>query len=271
MQQKIAKTAVSMALCLCLSMLGMLAGVALTLWNEGWLISSMDKTGYYTDTTQLAKSECSYFINQTGVLGNIVDEFITDEIVRQDVILGVDGLFRNTGAMAFSKFGDLSTRVEDIIYEETGKILDNSEKQQNFSLQFQCEQRYAEIVRPPFQTAISILLQYKQIGLFLAIAAAIVSVMGAMVLFVMSKTMKQWKGLLASNGLVSACTLLVLSIAIQFCGYQNWMPKTNMEYKLFVKWFGGTSWGLAGVAVVLAGGAIALLFWNKKPKGARKL
>lgn len=264
------KSIVALAMALCIGLLGIIGGAFLTLWNEGWLMSRMESSGYFADIALRTKADCGLVISQAGVLGNFVDEFVSDEEIRQDVTMAADALFRNSTPPVTSHFGTLATRIEDVIYKETGMILGESQKQSNIAVQFQTEQQYAQSIRPPFQAILSILLQYKKVGLLMAIGATIVGLGGFLVLFWLSKTMQQLMKTVCCSFLGGGVALAVTAVAAALSGYQKWMPQSNLEYTLFVEWLGGVPLAFGAMALLCWLAAAAIAFWGQKnPKSTQ--
>ncbi len=265
-QNKSIKIIISLAMCLCVAVLGLVAAMSFTLWNESWMMHSMKKSGYFEDAAHRTKADCGLVIAQAGVLGNFVEKFISDEMIQEDIVLATDALFRNISSPTSSHFGKLAVEIEDTIYQETGTILGESEKQNNIAVQFQTEQQYAESVRPPLQTIVSILMQYKKIGIFLAIASLVVIVGATVVLFGLSKTIQQWIQTIGSTVMASSVTMFLMAIVSMACRYQKWMPQTNLEYSLFVQWFGGVPLGLCMVGVILLIFSVVIFMIGLKPE-----
>ena len=269
MQQKMGKGAILAAIGLCLSVAGLVVIMLLTLWNESWMIGQMEKSDYYSAAARVARADCAEIISQSGVLGNIIEDFIPDDIVRQDIILSTDALFRNSGAVTSSRFSNLKTTIEDIVYEETKQILSEADQSMNTAIQFQCEQRYAQNVKTPFFTAISILLQYKQVSTPLLIAVLAIVFIGVIGLFVLSDTYQQLFVSLAKALTTAGIALFLFGVVVLYCGFQNWMPNANIEYTLFVNWFRGLPIGclLGGIVMMLCAGGV---MWHssKSHKGA---
>ncbi len=271
MQQKIAKSGILIAMSLCLSVIGLLVGMLLTLWNEGWLIGKMEQTEYYAVAAQTARADCGAIIAQSGVLSNLVEQFIPDDVVRQDIILSTDALFRNTGAVSTSRFSNLKTVIEDVIYEETQQILSEADQFVNNAVQFQCEQQYAQSIKTPFLTAISILLQYKQISTMLLVATLLIFIIGAVGLFLLSKDYQQLLSSFSTVLAASGLSLFLLGIVVFLSGFQNWMPTQNIECALFISWFQGMPISCIVIGILLMVSAVGLMWYAPKlDKGAVK-
>lgn len=263
MKTKLIRGCVSLALCVCAALLGLLGALGCSLWSENWIMHSMEATGYYGQLAQRVRADCGVLASQTGLLGNIVDPMLPDETVRQDVILLTDALFRGTMAMPETPFEDFAVQVEDIVYDEMQVYLTDEEKQLAQTVQRQCADQYTQSVRPPFQVVLSILLQYRRMAWLLALAASALAAAAAGVLRKLCRA-QGYAREVARPVLSAAVAVAGLGAAVWFCGYQSWMPTQNLEYKLFVYWFGGLAYALWAAGAVLAAGAGLLMVRRKR-------
>lgn len=263
MKTKLIRGCVALALCVCAALLGLLGALGCSLWSENWIMHSMEATGYYGQLAQRVRADCGVLASQTGLLGNIVDPMLPDETVRQDVILLTDALFRGTMAMPETPFEDFAVQVEDIVYDEMQAYLTDEEKQLAQSVQRQCADQYTQSVRPPFQVVLSILLQYRRMAWLLALAASALAAAAAGVLRKLCCA-QGYARELARPVLSAAVAVAGLGAAVRCCGYQSWMPAQNLEYQLFVYWFGGLAYALWTAGAVLAAGAGLLMVRRKR-------
>lgn len=265
MKNKLAGMLISLALCVCAAVLGLLAALGCSLWSENWIMHSMDAVGYHRQLADRVRADCGALAAQTGVLGTVVNPLLPDEMVRQDVILLTDGLFRNTMAMPQEPFRYFAVQVEDLVYKEMQVFLTEEEKQLAQTVQQQCARQYIESIRPPFQVVLSILLQYRRMAGMTALAAALLAAAAVSVLrrlYGAERSGAAVCGALAAAG----GAVIALGFAARLCGYQSWMPQQNLEYPLFVYWFGGLPAALWAMGAALAVLGPILSLWREKRK-----
>ena len=134
--------------------------------------------------------------------------------------------------------------------QETGAPLTEEQKSRYSALQISCEGTYQEAVRPPFEAALNVVLQYRKVrfwawGILLGLGIA-----AATVLRLASSQIEKWKTCVQQALLGTAMTLIFLAVLVRAVNFSEWMPTENISYDLFCAWWAGFPVTLAVVGVV---------------------
>lgn len=268
--RKIIMALLSGVLCLCIAVLGLMGALELTLFKEGYLFDQMAETGYFSTITDTARAACQGYAADAGFNAQAVDSFLTDSIVQTAIIQNVDAKFRNTVSNAKAAFSNILTYLEDAIYDETGELLTDAQKDQIAVLQISCEGAYQEATRPPFDTGLNVVLQYRSVRQWVWLTFLLV---GAAALFLLQKAKetKQELGLCVQQAVLGAgASLLVVAAILEWAlPYRTWMPQENISYSLFCAWWGGLPCMLAVLGAVLLAAVVLLYvrrFWLARAK-----
>lgn len=246
-------------LCLSSALLALLLSLQFTLFNESYLLSTLESTNYFPTVAHTAKTVCEGLFSQAGFGAGLVTNYISEDTVTADITSALYNRFRNAGLKTNARFATLAVNLEDAMNAETGVIASEDEYARFMSLQASCEASYQTMVSPPFDTPLSIVLQYRSMRAVLFPAVAILILLSVFSLFKLSENMKQFfdnisRGLLPAG---FACVLAGLSFVL-FSGFQTWMPAENIAHTAFTKWIGGLFPYLAVLGILIGGAGLAV-------------
>lgn len=239
-------------LCLAVSLFALLLALQVTLFNESYLLQTLERTNYYTNVAHTAKTVCESFFSQAQFGVGMVGNYISEDTVVNDIQSAIYNRFRNAGIKTTARFGTLTSDLADTVYSETGTQATESDLTRYFALQSTCEGSYQTMVSVPFDAALSIVLQYRSLCAVLYAALGVIAFFSLLSLFKLSADMPEFLKHL-SAALVPAgfaCTLGGLSFVL-FSGFQNWMPSDNIAHASFTRWFGGLFPYLAVFGIVI--------------------
>lgn len=227
-------------LCLAVSLFALLLAMQVTLFNESYLLQTLESTNYYTNVAHTAKTVCESFFSQAQFGAGMVSNYISEDTVTNDIQSAIYNRFRNAGIKTTARFGSLTSDLTNVVYQETGTQATESDLTRYSALQSTCEGSYQTMVSVPFDAALSIVLQYRSLGVVLYAALGIIAFLSLLSLFKFSVDMPELlnhiSGALVPAGF--ACTLGGLSFVL-FSGFQNWMPSDNIAHASFTRWLGG--------------------------------
>lgn len=265
MKNSWAATLLGGLLCLCLSVCGVLGALELTLFKEGYLAEKMEDAGYFSVIADRVRADCQGYAMDAGVTVSVIDDFLEKEYVKTDILMNMDARFRNSTSGTGARFSGLTVALEDAIYKETGKTPSDGQRAIFSSLQISCEGTYQQAVRPPFETVLNVLLQYRACRqwawcCFIALGAG-----AAALLKKASGTKQGWLRALTQAAVGAGLALAVLAALLRWAvPYQDWMPRENISYELFCRWWGGVSFALAGIALLLGVTVAVYGLWNRR-------
>lgn len=268
--KKTAASILSFILCLSLAFVGLLGALEVTLFKEGYLIRKMEKTGYFQTSYDLMHATCQRYTAETGLSVEILDFFIKPEWMRTDMEMRVDARFRVLPDQAGEdRFSGLYTAIEDRIHRETDQLLTEEQAEKYSLLSQSCSQIYRELTAPPFDAALSTVLQYRALRKW---AWALFLVVGAAAFLVLQKSGKtaarnSLRRALLGAGLSQFLLAVVLAVGMK---YKNWMPFENIDYKLFCSWMSGLAPAMACMGLVLVLLFAATLFAGGKKVPQRR-
>ena len=249
--KKAAVSVLSFVLCLCLGFLGLLSALELTLFKEGYLIRKMDQSGYFQTSYDLMYATCQQYTAEAGLSVEILGSFVNPEKMRSDMEIRADARFRSIVDQSDAEpFEKMYILIEDRIHKETDQLL-TEEQAEKYSLLVQsCNQVYRELSAPPFDAALSTVLQYRTLRKWAWVAFAAV---GAIALLVLRRVGRKAAQQALSCGLLGAGLSQLLLAAVLAVGlkYKDWMPQENIDYELFCRWMGGLAPALVGVGAAL--------------------
>lgn len=268
--KKTAASILSFILCLSLAFVGLLGALEVTLFKEGYLIHKMEKTDYFQTSYDLMHATCQRYTAETGLSVEILDSFINLEWMRTDMEMRVDARFRALPDQAGAdRFSGLYTAIEDRLHRETDQLLTEEQAEKYSLLSQSCDQVYRELTAPPFDAALSTVLQYRTLRKW---AWAVFLVVGAAAFLVLQKSGKaaarnSLRRALLGAGLSQFLLAVVLAVGMK---YKNWMPAENIDYKLFCSWMSGLAPAVACMGLVLVLLFVVALFVGGKRAPQRR-
>lgn len=246
-------------LCLGTSLLALLLSLQFTLFNESYLISTLESTNYFSDVSHTAKTVCESLFTQANVSAGLVTQYISEDTVLDDITTTLYNRFRNAGLKTNARFAMLAVNLEDAMNAETGVIASEEQFEDFLMLQATCEASYQTMVSPPFDTALSIVLQYRSMRAVLFPAVVVLIFLAVLSLYKLSKDMKDFFNNLFRSLVPAGFACALGGLTFVLCsGFQNWMPAENIAHTAFTRWFGGLFPYLAVLGVLIGGAGIAI-------------
>lgn len=265
--EKILSTVLCGVLSLCIAVFGLLAALECTLFKEGYLARKMEKTGYITSMADAIRASCQGYAVDAGLNATATDQFFTEEDVKADIFLNMDARFRNVYSTIPTRFGSLVEYFENHIAWETDQQITDQQREQLVVLQASCERVYQEAVRPPFDAALSTLLQYRSIRKWGWIAFAVLAAASLALLARIDRSVRARGENLGVAVLGASLTLWLLAALLKWkTDYSSWMPQENLAQGLFCRWLEGFPAALALIGVLLIVVLLICVFCNSQKK-----
>lgn len=246
-------------LCLCTAFLGVLGALELTLFREGYLMHHMKKTGYFETAADTIRASCQEYAMDAGISVELIDFYVLPELVQEDITINTDARFRGMFVFQPERFPLMADKIENQIHEATNQLLPPGEKDRYYVLQNSCEEAWAQLTRPPFDAALSVILQYRSVRKWAWISFAALEAASIWVLCGLSSSKEQIRQRMVCPVLGAAAALWLLALLFgKTLHYQSWMPSQNMAWPLFCSWMGGLAPAIGAAGVVIFA---VLLYW----------
>ena len=250
--EKILSVVLCAVLSLCIAFCGMLTALEFTLFKEGYLARKMEKSDYFTAINNAVKVSCQGYAVDAGLNATAIDHFFTQEDLKADILVNMDARFRNVYSTTPTRFSSLVEYFENHIAWETDQQITQEQRDRLLVLQASCERVYQEATRPPFDAALSTLLQYRLVRKWGWIAFAALAAGSLTLLGWIDRSARARREYLANGVLGAALTLWVLSALLKWkLNAKSWMPEENLSQELFSKWLGGFPGALALIGLLL--------------------
>lgn len=262
----------SALLSLCLAFLGLLGALELTLFNSGYLIQCMDKSDYIGEITNVIRSTCQGYASAAGLNALVLDGYIEQEEVLIEVQRSIAERYRGSeGAFYqnhFTGFGD--SLIAALSSEESAIETETSLARFNL-LQILCERTFQEVTRPPFDSALSTVLQYYAYRLW---AYLVLTVLISAICLVLHRAVSEKNAFLYNvmQALMGAApAVIIMSALVRWAmPYQTWMPAQNLAYSLFCTWWKGFSTALISIGLLMLAAVLLWAFWQRYSAAAGK-
>lgn len=265
--EKTVSVLMSGLLCLCAAALGLMLALETTLFKQGYLAAKIEETGYAARVADTVRAACEGYATDAGLGAAVVDAYVTQEQVRTDIFMNTDAHYRGGAGSSRACFAGLTNQLEEIITKEQGGALSDEQRIQFSVLQITCEGAYRDAVRPPFEMALNVLLQYRAYRQWVWAAFLL---LGAAAFYLLRKAVKDktaCQSCLLKAALGAALSLLIVAAVLRWAlPYQSWMPEENIAYPLFCRWWGGLPAAAALYGGILLLALAAFQIWAVKHK-----
>lgn len=265
-QRKWIAILMSALLSLCLAFLGLFGALELTLFRSGYLIQCMDQTEYISEITNIIRSTCQSYASAAGLNAHVIDDYIQPDDVRFETHRAVAERYRGSEAAFYQEhFAGLADSLRASLTPEELAIETETSLMRFSVLQALCDNTLREVTRPPFDAALSTVLQYHVYRMWVYLTLLILL---CGVCLVLSRAVPDKASFLhgASLALMGAALTLIATAALLRWAmpYRSWMPAENLAYPVFCAWWGGFSVVLAILGMLCLAAGLLWAVWNTR-------
>lgn len=242
-----------------------------TLLNEGYLLSTLDKTDYYADVTRELTEDFKKSAGAAGFQPSIYDGFLKEADVKEAAVQYIETSFTGKEAVVdqegFKK--KLNTHLQSIIKKENLKLDEDGKLRLENYIKVNAK-GYKQYVQFPFIQYIVMGVQMMDRILPFAIGACAVLMLFSVFFLVRMKLKKENTLLLLGSAAGGAGWMLTLLPAGILLG--GFTHRIRMEpeyfYNFFTAYLDGYLWMLVlfGMALILIGVILVLYEYKKSNK-----
>ncbi len=240
-----------------------------TLLNKGYLLSTLDKTEYYTAVTKELTEDFKKSAGAAGFQPSIYDGFLKEADVKKEAVAFIDTSFTGKTAVVDQKsFMDkLDTYLQKIIQKEKLKLDEDGELRLQNYVKVNAK-GYKQYVQFPFIQYIVMGVQMMDRILPFAIGACVLLLLLSVFFLIRMKLKKEDTLLFLGSAAGGAGWMLALLPAGILLGGFTHRIRLEPEYfyNFFVAFLDGYLWLLIlfGIALILMGIILILFIFKKR-------
>ena len=240
-----------------------------TLLNKGYLLSTLDKTEYYTAVTKELTEDFQKSAGAAGFQPSIYDGFLKEADVKKEAVAFIDTSFTGKTAVVDQKsFMDkLDTYLQKIIQKEKLKLDEDGKLRLQNYVKVNAK-GYKQYVQFPFIQYIVMGVQMMDRILPFAIGACVLLLLLSVIFLIRMKLKKEDTLLFLGSAAGGAGWMLALLPAGILLGGFTHRIRLEPEYfyNFFVAFLDGYLWLLIlfGIALILVGIILILFIFKKR-------
>ena len=240
-----------------------------TLLNKGYLLSTLDKTEYYTAVTKELTEDFKKSAGAAGFQPSIYDGFLKEADVKKEAVAFIDTSFTGKTAVVDQKsFMDkLDTYLQKIIQKEKLKLDEDGKLRLQNYVKVNAK-GYKQYVQFPFIQYIVMGVQMMDRILPFAIGACVLLLLLSVIFLIRMKLKKEDTLLFLGSAAGGAGWMLALLPAGILLGGFTHRIRLEPEYfyNFFVAFLDGYLWLLIlfGIALILVGISLILFIFKKR-------